>query len=193
LKTLSTPKHDRAGEIVVDAGSEITEAIAEEIISSGLKSIDVVLSTELRDALIMRTLAEDGTSTHEEALLRIYQRLRPGNPPNLDKANDLFREKFFDVNRYRLGRVGRFRINRKFQQDISDDEMTLNPVDYINAMKYIVRLRGGDESAQIDDIDNLGNRRLRTIDELAADEIRKGFLKLKRTVQERMATEENET
>jgi DNA-directed RNA polymerase subunit beta len=186
------PKHDRAGEIVVDAGSEITEAIAEEIISSGLKSIDVVLSTELRDALIMRTLAEDGTSTHEEALLRIYQRLRPGNPPNLDKANDLFREKFFDVNRYRLGRVGRFRINRKFQQDISDDEMTLNPVDYINAMKYIVRLRGGDESAQIDDIDNLGNRRLRTIDELAADEIRKGFLKLKRTVQERMTVKENE-
>jgi DNA-directed RNA polymerase subunit beta len=186
------PRHDRAGEIVVDAGSEITEAIAEEIISSGLKSIDVVLSTELRDALIMRTLAEDGTSTHEEALLRIYQRLRPGNPPNLDKANDLFREKFFDVNRYRLGRVGRFRINRKFQQDISDDEMTLNPVDYINAMKYIVRLRAGDESAQIDDIDNLGNRRLRTIDELAADEIRKGFLKLKRTVQERMTVKENE-
>jgi DNA-directed RNA polymerase subunit beta len=186
------PKHDRAGEIVVDAGSEISEAIAEEIISSGLKTIDVVLSTELRDALIMRTLAEDGTSTHEEALLRIYQRLRPGNPPNLDKANDLFREKFFDVNRYRLGRVGRFRINRKFQQDISDDEMTLNPVDYINAMKYIVRLRGGDETAQIDDIDNLGNRRLRTIDELAADEIRKGFLKLKRTVQERMTVKENE-
>jgi len=186
------PKHERAGEIVVDAGSEITEAIAEEIISSGLKSIDVVLSSELRDALIMKTLAEDGTSTHEEALLRIYQRLRPGNPPNLDKANDLFREKFFDVNRYRLGRVGRFRINRKFQQDISDDEMTLNPVDYINAMKYIVRLRGGDESAQIDDIDNLGNRRLRTIDELAADEIRKGFLKLKRTVQERMTVKENE-
>ncbi|MFM7039680.1 MAG: DNA-directed RNA polymerase subunit beta [Planctomycetaceae bacterium] len=186
------PKHERAGEIVVDAGSEISEAIAEEIISSGLKSIDVVLSSELRDALIMKTLAEDGTSTHEEALLRIYQRLRPGNPPNLDKANDLFREKFFDVNRYRLGRVGRFRINRKFQQDISDDEMTLNPVDYINAMKYIVRLRGGDESAQIDDIDNLGNRRLRTIDELAADEIRKGFLKLKRTVQERMTVKENE-
>ncbi|MFM7057668.1 MAG: DNA-directed RNA polymerase subunit beta [Planctomycetota bacterium] len=186
------PKHERAGEIVVDAGSEITDTIAEEIISSGLKSIEVVLSTDLRDALIMRTLAEDGTSTHEEALLRIYQRLRPGNPPNLDKATDLFREKFFDVNRYRLGRVGRFRINRKFQQDVSDDEMTLNPVDYVNAMKYIVRLRAGDETAQIDDIDNLGNRRLRTIDELAADEIRKGFLKLRRTVQERMTVKETE-
>lgn len=185
-------KHDRAGEIVVDAGSEITEAIAEELVAAGLKTIEVIAAADVRDPLILKTLAEDGTSTHEEALLKIYQRLRPGNPPNLDKATDLFREKFFDVNRYRLGRVGRFRINRKFQQTVSDDEMTLNPVDYINSMKYIVRLRGGDDSAQIDDIDNLGNRRLRTIDELAADEIRKGFLKLRRTVQERMSVKEVE-
>ena len=184
------PKHERAGEIVVDAGSEITEAIAEEMLLAGLKSVEVILAEEVKDHLILKTLAEDGTSTHEEALLKIYQRLRPGNPPNLDKAIDLFREKFFDVNRYRLGRVGRFRINRKFQQEISDDQMTLDPLDYINSMKYIVRLRLGDESAQIDDIDNLGNRRLRTIDELAADEIRKGFLKLRRTVQERMSVKE---
>jgi DNA-directed RNA polymerase subunit beta len=147
-------KHDRAGELIVDAGYEISDTIAEELIASGVKTVEIV--TEVRDPLILKTLAEDGTSTHEEALLKIYQRLRPGNPPNLDKANDLFREKFFDVNRYRLGRVGRFRINRKFQQDISDDEMTLNPQDFINAMKYIVRLRIGDETAQIDDIDNLG-------------------------------------
>jgi len=184
------PKHDRAGEIVVDAGSEITETIAEEMLAAGLKSVEVILAEDIKDHLILKTLVEDGTSTHEEALLKIYQRLRPGNPPNLDKAIDLFREKFFDVNRYRLGRVGRFRINRKFQQEISDDQMTLDPLDYINSMKYIVRLRVGDETAQIDDIDNLGNRRLRTIDELAADEIRKGFLKLRRTVQERMSVKE---
>lgn len=181
-------KHERAGELVVDAGYEISEAIAEELISCGVKSVEIV--SDASDLLMLKTLAEDGTSTHEEALLKIYQRLRPGNPPNLDKATDLFREKFFDVNRYRLGRVGRFRINRKFAQDISDDEMTLKPEDFINAMKYIVRLRMGDDSAQIDDIDNLGNRRLRTIDELAADEIRKGFLKLRRTVQERMSLKE---
>lgn len=76
------------------------------------KSVEVVKDST--DLLMLKTLAEDGTSTHEEALLKIYQRLRPGNPPNLDKASDLFNEKFFDVNRYRLGRVGRFRINRKF-------------------------------------------------------------------------------
>lgn len=185
--------HERAGEIIVDAGSEISDTIAEELISSGLKSVEVIAKSDVGDQLILKTLAEDSTSTHEDALLKIYQRLRPGNPPNLDKAGDLFREKFFDVNRYRLGRVGRFRINRKFQQDVSDEEMTLNPVDFINAMRYIVRLRSRDGSAQIDDIDNLGNRRLRTIDELGADEIRKGFLKLRRTVQERMSVKEVET
>ncbi|MCA9083738.1 MAG: DNA-directed RNA polymerase subunit beta [Planctomycetaceae bacterium] len=180
--------HEKAGEIICDAGMQISEGMVEGLLSSGLKSIEIVSNVD--DPLILKTLAEDSTSTHEEALLKIYQRLRPGNPPNLDKASDLFYEKFFDVNRYRLGRVGRFRINRKFTQDVPDDEMTLRPEDFINAVRYLKRLRLNDETANIDDIDNLGNRRLRTIDELAADEIRKGFLKLRRTVQERMSLKE---
>ncbi len=143
--------------------------------------------SKVEDPLILNSILEDSTSSHEEALLKIYQRLRPGNPPQLEKAMDLFREKFFDVNRYRLGRVGRFRINRKFGQDIPDDEMTLRAEDFINSIRYLVKLRVGDNSAHVDDIDNLGNRRLRTIDELASEEIRKGFLKLRRTVTERMA------
>ena len=177
--------HDRCGEIICDAGGQLSELMVEDLLSSGLKSVELI--DDLEDVLILKTLAEDSTSTHEEALLRIYQRLRPGNPPNLDKASDLFNEKFFDLNRYRLGRVGRFRINRKFNQEVPDDEMTLRPEDFINAIRYLMRLRMNDESAYIDDIDNLGNRRLRTIDELGADEIRKGFLKLRRTVQERMS------
>src|SRR5436305_2031376 len=125
--------------------------------------------------------------THEQALLKIYGRLRPGNPAHLDKARELFREKFQDANRYRLGRVGRFRVNRKFEQDVPEDEMTLRSIDYLNAIKYIMRLRDPESKAQVDDIDHLGNRRVRTIDELASDELRKGFLKLRRTVQERMS------
>ncbi len=119
--------------------------MSEELITCGLKSVEIV--KDATDLLMLKTSRRRRTSTHEEALLKIYQRLRPGNPPNLDKASDLFNEKFFDVNRYRLGRVGRFRINRKFAQDISDDEMTLKPEDFINAMQYIVRLRIGDDSA----------------------------------------------
>ena len=145
-----------------------------------------------KNALLLNALAEDGTASHEEALLRIYQRLRPGNPPQLEKARALFAEKFYDTNRYRLGRVGRFRINRKLGLDIPESEMTLRPDDMIAAIKYLMRLRDGDPSAEVDDIDHLGNRRLRTIDELACDELRKGFLKLRRTVQERMSLKDVE-
>ncbi len=177
-------KHERSGEIIADAGQAISAELAEEIAASSLKHVEIIESVP--DPLILNSLIEDTTKSHEEALLRIYQRLRPGNPPQLEKAIDLFREKFFDVNRYRLGRVGRFRINRKFAQDVPDDVMTLRSEDFINAIRYVLRLRANDTSVSVDDIDNLGNRRLRTIDELASDEIRKGFLKLRRTVQERM-------
>ena len=91
-----------------------------------------------------------------------------------------------------MGQVGRFRINRKFNQVTAEDEMALRAEDFVNAIKYILRLRGSDSTAYTDDIDNLGNRRLRTIDELATDELRKGFLKLRRTVQERMSIKDAE-
>ncbi|HEY2841784.1 MAG TPA: DNA-directed RNA polymerase subunit beta, partial [Pirellulales bacterium] len=127
-----------------------------------------------------------------EALLKIYQRLRPGNPPQLEKARALFYEKFFDTNRYRLGKVGRFRINRKLGLKIPESEMTLRPDDMVAAIRYLLHLRADDAGYEIDDIDHLGNRRLRTIDELASDELRKGFLKLRRTVQERMSLKDVE-
>ena len=182
--------HERCGEIIVEVGQAITEELAAEISQSTLKT--VLLIEQVNDPLVINSLQDDTTASHEEALLRIYQRLRPGNPPALEKAIELFKEKFFDVNRYRLGRVGRFRINRKFNQDVPDTEMTLREEDFINSIRYLVGLRTGADGVYIDDIDNLGNRRLRTIDELGADEIRKGFLKLRRTVQERMSLKDVE-
>ncbi|GIW80716.1 MAG: DNA-directed RNA polymerase subunit beta [Gemmatales bacterium] len=173
----------QTGEIYLDSGEKFTKEHVDKILAAGLKEVEVL--GPMKDQLIIASLKEDSTSTHEEALLKIYQRLRPGNPPQLEKAKELFREKFQDPNRYRLGKVGRFRINRKFNQNIPETEMTLRPLDFLNAIKYILSLRAGEGS--IDDIDHLGNRRLRTIDELAADELRKGFLKLRRTVQERMS------
>ncbi len=181
--------NDRAGEILVDAGQKITKNAAELICTSGIKKVEVMEAP--RSPLIFNSLAEDATSSHEEALLRIYQRLRPGNPPQLEKARTLFQEKFYDVNRYRLGRVGRFRINRKLDLPVSEKEMTLRPEDLIASVQYLVELSVAGE-AEIDDIDHLGNRRLRTIDELACDELRKGFLKLRRTVQERMSLKDQE-
>ncbi|HET6879204.1 MAG TPA: DNA-directed RNA polymerase subunit beta, partial [Pirellulales bacterium] len=181
---------DRAGEVILEAGQKITKNAAEVICTSGLTSVEVM--PDQKDQLIFNSLKEDNTNSHEEALLKIYQRLRPGNPPQLEKARALFHEKFYDTNRYRLGRVGRFRINRKLDLNIPETEMTLRPEDLIAAIKYLLKLRADDTSAEIDDIDHLGNRRLRTIDELACDELRKGFLKLRRTVQERMSLKDVE-
>ncbi len=171
------------GEVYLDSGETFTEEKLDVIFASPVSEVTIL--TKIKDPLILASLNEDPTNTHEEALLKIYQRLRPGNPPQLEKAKELFKEKFQDPNRYRLGKVGRFRINRKFDQDIEESEMTLRSLDYLNAIRYIMKLRSGD--GHIDDIDHLGNRRVRTIDELAADELRKGFLKLRRTVQERMS------
>ena len=185
---------ERAGEIIVDAGSKISHDMAELICTSGLKAVEVM--QEQKVPLLMNSLKEDSDESkkrtavapsHEDALVRIYQRLRPGNPPALDKARTLFDEKFKDTNRYRLGRVGRFRINRKLGLSVPETEMTLRPDDLIAAIKYMLQLSEGEGEVEVDDIDHLGNRRLRTIDELASDELRKGFLKLRRTVQERMS------
>jgi len=170
------------GEIIVEAAAQISDKVS-IIQQSDIKKVEVI--EQVRDAIVLNTLAEDDCESHEQALLKFYVRLRPGNPPNQEKAKTFFAEKFFDANRYRLGKVGRFRLNRKFGQSVAEDEMTLRPEDFINTMRYMLALRNNE--GEVDDIDHLGNRRLRTIDELAADEIRKGLLKLRRTAQERMS------
>jgi DNA-directed RNA polymerase subunit beta len=176
------------GEIIVKAGSQIGDKAA-TLQDSKLKSVEVI--EQVKDALILNTLAEDDCKNHEQALLKFYMRLRPGNPPNAEKARIFFEEKFYDVNRYRLGRVGRFRLNRKFGQNIDQDEMVLRPEDFLNAMKYVVGLRNS--QGELDDIDHLGNRRVKAFDELAGDEFRKGLLTLRKTIQERMSVQRETT
>ncbi len=174
------------GEILVEAGEVISEKRAGEIVELGFGEIEVI--TQIEDFLILNTLKEDPARSHEDALRLIYLKLRPGNPPHPDRERELFREKFFNHNKYRLGRVGRFRINRKFELEVDEGEQTLTPNDFVESIKYLVSLRLN--RGEIDDIDHLANRRVRTIDELAGDEFRKGFLKLKKTVQERMSVQQ---
>ncbi len=102
------------GEVLIESGATISKASAQVLADAKIGVISVL--KDAKDPLILQSLQEDPTTDHESALLRIYQRLRPGNPPQLEKARELFHEKFFDTNRYRLGKVGRFRINRKFNQ-----------------------------------------------------------------------------
>jgi DNA-directed RNA polymerase subunit beta len=187
---------EASGTIIVECGEVLTETLVQSLLTEkekrqvGGKDRTLRYLPEVTDPLILNTLKEDLSKSHEDALIRIYQRLRPGNPAQLAKAKELFTDKFSNSAKYRLGRVGRFRINRKFGKGVEDDEQTLQKEDLINAVQYIMRLRSGE--GEVDDIDHLGNRRVRTIEELAGEELRKGFLKLKRTVQERMSLMEKE-
>ena len=123
----------KTGEVLVGSGLPIPETAALEIAASDLAEVEVIdaQGSDL-DMLIISTMKEDPTKSHDDALLKIYQRLRPGNPPQLEKARELFHEKFFDPQRYRLGRVGRFRLNRKFDQKIAEDVQILQPEDIVN-------------------------------------------------------------
>jgi len=189
MYTAETIRDEGTDQPLVRAGCQLGDAV-ERIQESSIKQIKVI--TKVTDALLLNTLAEDTSRSYEEALLKIYNRLRPGNPPQLDKAKKLFLEKFYDENRYRLGKVGRFRLNRKFEESGDEGPMTLTSEDVVQCLKYLLKLRTGESAFAVDDIDHLGNRRLRTLDELCADEMRKGFLKLRRTVQERMSLKDPE-
>ncbi len=180
----------QTGEIILEAGRQISDTTVKAIADLEIKKVEVIKKME--DPLMLNSLESDFTKSHEDALLKIYVRFRPGNPQQVEKAKQLFYDKFFDAKRYRLGSVGRFRLNRKLGHNINESEMTLQKEDYVEAIRYIMKLRREDPSVSIDDIDNLGNRRLRTIDELAGEELRKGFLKLRRTVQERLSLKDSD-
>ncbi|HEY3226318.1 MAG TPA: DNA-directed RNA polymerase subunit beta, partial [Planctomycetota bacterium] len=179
----------RKNEKLIQSGQRFPKGMLQVLQDAGVKSLEII--AHLDDSLILNTIEEDETHSHEEALLRIYSRLRPGTPQTTDKARQLFYERFFDAQRYRLGRVGRFRLNRKFGMNIPESEMTVQKEDVVNSIKYIMKMRKGEGVP--DDIDHLGNRRVRTIDELAGEEIRKGFLRLKRSIVERLNMQAQET
>ncbi len=197
-KVLAAPikKENEEGEVEfhLPAGTLITDDLSDQLQEFAVSSAAVIKDAKL-DSLILNTLEEDPTSDikrnlekdvdgYQAALARIFSRLRPGTPFNLERAKELFDEKFHNATRYCLGKVGRFRLNRKFGHVVDSNEMTLANDDLFNAVRYIFKLRSGE--GEIDDIDHLGNRRVRTITELAGDEFHKGFLKLKRTIQDRM-------
>ncbi len=167
---------------LVRAGETITDEQAQQLAQAGLASLEVVKGEP--DMLIINTILEDKAHDFRSAVRDTYGRLRPGTPFNFEKAQKMLWDKFFDENRYRLGGVGRFRMNRKFEMNIPTDYQILRPEDVVKAIKYLLGLRQGIGS--IDDIDHLGNRRVRSIGELAQEELRKGFLRLSRTAQERL-------
>ncbi|RME76169.1 MAG: DNA-directed RNA polymerase subunit beta, partial [Planctomycetota bacterium] len=184
-----------SGELLVEAGEEISSHKAQQLRTLGFETVEVIPATAVHDRLVLNTIAAEGpVEGYEDALLRLYRQLRPGYPADFEKARKAFEQRFRDPSRYSLGRVGRFRIQRKFGRPPAPDTeqaLLLQPEDVIDTIRYIVGLRtqrgGGEQRYFVDDIDHLGNRRVRTVGELAEQELRKGLLRLKRTAQERMS------
>jgi DNA-directed RNA polymerase subunit beta len=141
---------------------------------------------------IQRTLERDFTETREEALIEIYKRLRPGEPPTVESARSLLDGLFFNPQRYDLAKVGRYKVNKKLGLSLPDEQSTLTPEDIKAAIAYLVELWEGTGEAHVDDIDHFGNRRIRSVGELIQNQFRIGLARMERVVRERMTTQDVE-
>jgi DNA-directed RNA polymerase subunit beta len=138
------------------------------------------------------TLEKDHTTTADEALIDIYRKLRPGEPPTRDAAETLLNNLYFNEKRYDLAKVGRYKVNKKLGLDVPQGTGVLTEADIVAAIEYVVRLHHGDEGYETDDIDHFGNRRLRTVGELIQNQVRIGLSRMERVVRERMTTQDVE-
>ncbi len=141
---------------------------------------------------IKRTLEKDFTETREEALIEIYKRLRPGEPPTVDSARSLLDGLFFNEQRYDLAKVGRYKLNKKLELDLPDAQSTLTNEDILACVRYLVKLWEGADGYDVDDIDHFGNRRVRSVGELIQNQFRIGLARMERVVRERMTTQDVE-
>ncbi|MBZ0272016.1 DNA-directed RNA polymerase subunit beta [bacterium] len=180
------------GEVIAEVSEEITEALIGVIRERGIKRVEVLhapsqrISTSLRD-----TLSLDKVTTPIEAMIEIYKRLRPGDPPTVDTATALFQNLFFNADRYDLSRVGRVKMNHKLGLDVSMEQQTLSRDDILSVVFYLLNLKEG--RGEIDDIDHLGNRRVRAVGELVENQYRIGLVRMERAIRERMSLQEIDT
>jgi DNA-directed RNA polymerase subunit beta len=177
------------GEVLTDANSELTTTALGKLIESGIEEFEVFFPD--RDdvgSVISATIRKDNIKTQNEALIEIYRKLRPGDPPTLDTATQLFQGMFFDPRKYDFSRVGRMKFNIKLfdkAEFTSLDKRTLDAEDFRATIKYLLRLRRG--LGSVDDIDHLGNRRVRAVGELLENQFRIGLVRMERAIKEKMS------
>src|ERR1700751_453972 len=180
------------GEIYVEAGDELTEANLGQLQEAGFNEIDVINVDGITiGAYIRNTMAVDKSHSREQALIEIYRVMRPGEPPTLDTAETLFGQLFFDSERYDLSSVGRVKMNMRLGLDAPDTTRVLRKEDILAIVKALADLRDG--RGEIDDIDNLGNRRVRSVGELMENQFRVGLLRMERAIKERMSAVDIDT
>src|SRR5437016_1658184 len=182
----------KSGEIHAEAGEEITDKLLKALNDTGYKEIPVLDIDHVNvGAYIRNTLAGDKNMTREDALFDIYRVMRPGEPPTLDTAQAMFQSLFFDSERYDLSAVGRVKMNMRLDLDCPDTVRILRKEDIIGVIRTLVDLRDG--KGEIDDIDHLGNRRVRSVGELMENQYRIGLLRMERAIKERMSSVDIDT
>ncbi|MDJ0853039.1 MAG: DNA-directed RNA polymerase subunit beta [Myxococcota bacterium] len=205
---------ENTGEVILECNEELTQAHLDDLKERGIDELPLLYLDPLTTGTALRdTLMADKTLTQEEAIIEIYRRLRPGDPPTVETATNLFRNLFFNPERYDLSRVGRLKVNHKLgfeaekmvdwqptgpagpTEQIQLGELpTLRPEDILEAFTYLVELKNGtDPNKRVDDIDHLGNRRVRVVGELLENQYRIGLVRMERAIKERMSLQEIET
>ena len=205
---------ENTGEVIIECNDELTKEHLEDLAKRGINEFEmlyldpVIQGSALRDTLLM-----DKTLTRADAIIEIYRRLRPGDPPTIDTATNLFKNLFFNPERYDLSRVGRLKLNHKLGFDGDETYLapavdaetappeiplaelrTLRPEDILEAVRYLVELKNGtDANKRVDDIDHLGNRRVRVVGELLENQYRIGLARMERSIKERLSLQEIET
>ncbi|PLX40580.1 MAG: DNA-directed RNA polymerase subunit beta [Deltaproteobacteria bacterium] len=177
------------GEITFEAGTQVTTEILEEMREANLKKFEILFIDNLKVGSYVRdTLVDDKISSTEEGIIEIYRRMRPGDPPTLDTATKFFENLFFNDERYDISKVGRRKLNYKLKIDAPMEQQTLTREDILAVVRYLANLKNGRGS--IDDIDHLGNRRVRSVGELLENRYRVGLVRMERAVKERMSLHE---
>ncbi len=174
------------GEVIAEAGSELADTLRQKILGAGVTKVDVLLPPGRAESpLIKNTLAKDPTKSESDALHQIYGLLRPGDAPNLETARQQLQRLFFNPKRYDLGRVGRYKINQRLGLKTDPNHAVLTEEDFIAIVRYLIDLHDG--RGHTDDIDHLGNRRIRSVGELIANQFSVGLSRMARLVKERMS------
>jgi len=178
------------GEVLVECNQEISPEILERLRERNIERFDVLFLDHAGPSL-RNTMLQDKISSPDEAIMEIYKRLRPGDPPTRETARTFFDNLFFNKDRYDLSKVGRLKLNHKLRLDAPLEQGTLRSQDILEVVRYLIDLKNG--NGQVDDIDHLGNRRVRAVGELVENQYRIGLVRMERAIKERMSLQDIET
>jgi DNA-directed RNA polymerase subunit beta len=191
-KILARPIKDEKSGLTVDSNVEITEVLWETLLASGIEEVQIlgIDGVKYSDSF-SKTLAVDKITRSDNALIEIYRRMRPSSPPTIDVANKVFNDMFFNPDLYDLSEVGRYKINARLGLNVDMSHRALTKEDILYSVRHLVHL--SDTQGVVDDIDHLGNRRVRTVGELVENQYRMGLVRMERAIKERMAIQDIDT